>query len=46
MHGTNINTHSYLQFELDINYSALNSDQFRSLWVLLGEGLREVNVEG
>nr|CCD16549.1 unnamed protein product [Trypanosoma congolense IL3000] len=31
---------------LDINYCALSKDQFRSLGVILGDGMRPVGVEG
>ncbi|ESS62293.1 hypothetical protein TCDM_10048 [Trypanosoma cruzi Dm28c] len=31
---------------MDINYLALSKDQFRSLGVLLGDGMRDVGVEG
>ncbi|KEG07513.1 hypothetical protein DQ04_09571000 [Trypanosoma grayi] len=31
---------------IDINYSALSKDQFRSLGVLLGDGMRAVAVDG
>ncbi|RNF18817.1 uncharacterized protein Tco025E_04394 [Trypanosoma conorhini] len=31
---------------VDINYSALSKDQFRSLGVILGNGMRDVGVEG
>lgn len=40
------NRASYAQYQTDINYSALNADQFRSLGALLGDGLRQVGVEG
>lgn len=39
------NASSYHQYQVDINYSALNADQFRSLGAMLGDGLRPVGVE-
>lgn len=39
------NKQSYMQYQVDINYSALNADQFRALGALLGDGLRPVGVE-
>ncbi|KPI84962.1 hypothetical protein ABL78_5977 [Leptomonas seymouri] len=44
--GADPNHRSYQQYQLDINYSALNADQFRSLGALLGDGMRQVGVEG
>ncbi|CCW65859.1 unnamed protein product [Phytomonas sp. EM1] len=37
---------NYFAHHHDLDYSALNADQFRSLGVLLGDGMREVGVEG
>ncbi|KPA77933.1 putative mitochondrial hypothetical protein [Leptomonas pyrrhocoris] len=44
--GADPNQSSYQQYQIDINYSALNADQFRSLGALLGDGMRQVGVEG
>ncbi|KAL7700762.1 hypothetical protein N2W54_001583 [Lotmaria passim] len=44
--GVDPNQSSYQQYQIDINYSALNADQFRSLGALLGDGMRQVGVEG
>ncbi|KAG5482384.1 hypothetical protein LSCM4_05642 [Leishmania orientalis] len=44
--GAGANHSSYQQYQIDINYSALNADQFRSLGALLGDGMRQVGVEG
>ncbi|KAG5482034.1 hypothetical protein LSCM1_05749 [Leishmania martiniquensis] len=44
--GAGANESSYQQYQIDINYSALNADQFRSLGALLGDGMRQVGVEG
>jgi hypothetical protein len=44
--GVDPNHSSYQQYQIDINYSALNADQFRSLGALLGDGMRQVGVEG
>ncbi|CAJ1021270.1 hypothetical protein Q4I30_002514 [Leishmania utingensis] len=44
--GVDANQSSYQQYQIDINYSALNADQFRSLGALLGDGMRQVEVEG
>ncbi|KAG5508815.1 hypothetical protein JKF63_05317 [Porcisia hertigi] len=44
--GLDVNQSSYRQYQIDINYSSLNADQFRSLGALLGDGMRQVEVEG
>ncbi|KAK7198888.1 hypothetical protein NESM_000855300 [Novymonas esmeraldas] len=44
--GADANQSNYTQHQIDVNYSALNSDQFRSLGALLGDGMRAVGVEG
>lgn len=44
--GVDANQSSYQQYQIDVNYSALNADQFRSLGALLGDGMRQVGVEG
>lgn len=44
--GMDPNQTSYQQYQIDVNYSALNADQFRSLGALLGDGMRQVGVEG
>lgn len=42
--GVDANQSSYQQYQIDINYSALNADQFRSLGAVLGDGMRHVGV--
>lgn len=43
--GFDANHRSYAQYQIDVNYSALNADQYRSLGALLGDGMRQVGVE-
>ncbi|EPY41445.1 hypothetical protein AGDE_02479 [Angomonas deanei] len=40
------NAQSYSQYQMDLDYCALNADQFRSLGAVLGDGMRPVLVQG
>ncbi|EPY18824.1 hypothetical protein STCU_09755 [Strigomonas culicis] len=44
--GGKQNAQNYFQNQLDIDYCALNADQYRSLGAVLGDGMRQVLVEG